>query len=200
MYEFVTNNHVICIKLYYFHIFVLVSGMDLIKRILVLSILLFHINVAIGADVTYQEFNQKLELNLDNLYLESGQIVDISKYRGSNLVVNIWATWCPACVKELPDLDQMAFKLKPKNTVLILISQDDLGIKVAKDYLDKLNIKNVIRLYDPDNNATKQLGVRGLPTTLLINAEGVLLGRYEGMAKWSSEEVLNDVYKKFNIN
>ena len=103
-------------------------------------------------------------------------------------------------MKELPDLDQMAFKLKPKNTVLILISQDDLGIKVAKDYLDKLNIKNVIRLYDPDNNVTKQLGVRGLPTTLLINAEGVLLGRYEGMAKWSSEVVLHDVYKQFNIN
>jgi thiol-disulfide isomerase/thioredoxin len=175
--------------------------MDIIKQFIffVISLFLFA-NIAFGADVTYQEFNQKLELNLDNLYLESGQIVDISKYRGSNLVVNIWATWCPACVKELPDLDQMAFKLKPKNTVLILISQDDLGIKVAKDYLDKLNIKNVIRLYDPDNNATKQLGVRGLPTTLLINAEGVLLGRYEGMAKWSSEEVLNDVYKKFNIN
>jgi thiol-disulfide isomerase/thioredoxin len=173
--------------------------MIIIERF-ILIILFLCANIAFSADATYQEFNQKVELNFENLYLENGALVDISKYRGSNLVVNIWATWCPACVKELPDLDQMAFKLKPKNTVLILISQDDLGIKVAKDYLDKLNIKNVIRLYDPDNNVTKQLGVRGLPTTLLINADGVLLGRYEGMAKWSSEVVLHDVYKQFNIN
>ena len=183
-----------------FIISMLLLDMGKIYRIIFLSSLLFHIDVAIGTDTTYQEFNQKLETNLENLYLENGEIIDTSTYRGRNLVVNIWATWCPTCVKELPDLDQMAIKLKSKNIVLILISQDDLGIKVGKDYLDKLNIKNVIRLYDPDNNVTKQLGVRGLPTTLLINAEGVLLGRYEGMAKWSSEEVVNDVYKQFNIN
>ena len=99
--------------------------MIIIERFILIILFLFA-NIAFSADATYQEFNQKVELNFENLYLENGALVDISKYRGSNLVVNIWATWCPACVKELPDLDQMAFKLKPKNTPSTSISREKL--------------------------------------------------------------------------
>jgi thiol-disulfide isomerase/thioredoxin len=162
-------------------------------RYLFLIVFFALIHVSYGADVKFQELKERTDFKIDDIYSEEGTIATLTKYKGSNLVVNIWATWCPTCVKELPELEKMANKLHTKNIKVILISQDDDGIKSVKKYLDKLNIKSLDRLYDPNNNATKQLGIRGLPTTLIINKEGSVVGKYEGAANWSSDSVISEI-------
>lgn len=167
-------------------------------RYLFLIVFFALIHDSHGADVKFQQLKEKTDFKIEDIYSEEGTIAKLTKYKGSNLVVNIWATWCPTCVKELPELEKMANKLHAKKIKVILISQDDDGIKSVKKYLDKLNIKSLDRLYDPNNNATKQLGIRGLPTTFIINKNGSIVGKYEGAANWSSDAVVSEVQNVIN--
>lgn len=105
------------------------------------------------------------------------------------LLVNFWATWCAPCIREMPALDRLRQSLSDQPFRLVLISQDRQGAEIAEPFLrDRLNLPDLETFYDKRLKLGRALGVRGLPSTYLIDREGNLVGGLLGPAEWDSED------------
>ncbi|HEY5762741.1 MAG TPA: TlpA disulfide reductase family protein [Rhodocyclaceae bacterium] len=111
---------------------------------------------------------------------------------GRAVLLNVWATWCPPCVKELPALDRLSAKLAP-SVLVVALSTDDGGVAQVRPFLDKLGIRHLTPLYDRDARAFQDFALRGLPTTLLIDGTGQIVARLEGIADWDSPAIAEQI-------
>ena len=118
-----------------------------------------------------------------------GNPAGFAELRGKPVVVNLWATWCQPCLREMPSLERLQEKLAGKLTVAA-ISQDRGGEKAVTPYLAKLGLDKVRIYLDPKSEVGKAFGVRGLPTSIVLDAEGREVGRVEGAAEWDSATML----------
>lgn len=109
---------------------------------------------------------------------------------GKVRLINLWATWCAPCVKEMPSLDRLQAEL-PKNRFLVLpISLDGPSKpKVAPFYRER-KLTHLGIFYDKGRKAMSTLGVTLLPTSILVDPAGRELGRIEGDADWDSPEAI----------
>ena len=126
-------------------------------------------------------------------FSDGSKSLTLDSFRGRGVVLNFWATWCGPCVTEMPSLDRLATKLDMKKFVVVAVSQDNGGPSQVKPFLEKLKIKNITILYDPSQGGLRDFGIRGLPTTLLISAEGRVVARLEGSVEWDSSEMINKI-------
>jgi len=119
----------------------------------------------------------------------SGNSVELSDFRGKLVVVNLWATWCEPCLREMPSLERMQLHLGDRITV-VAISEDRGGSKAVEPFIGKLGLKSVKTYLDPKSGAERAFEVQGLPTSFLIDRQGRVLGRVEGAAEWDSPKLL----------
>lgn len=111
-------------------------------------------------------------------------------FAGQGLVVNLWATWCPPCVAEMPALDRAQAALAEEGVTVLALSSDREGrAKVEPFYRDR-GIRHLGLWLDPRGAATRALGARGLPTTVLIDRKGRERARLVGPAEWDKPEML----------
>lgn len=120
----------------------------------------------------------------ENFVAPDGSKTRISTYRGKVVVLNFWATWCGPCVSELGSLDRLARTSDPKRLVVLAVAQDKGGALVAKPFLDRLAMKALKANSDPNGTLMRRFAARGLPTTLILNPQGEIVGRVEGAAEW----------------
>src|SRR3954468_8119178 len=113
----------------------------------------------------------------------------LADLRGKPAVVNLWATWCQPCLREMPSLERLQQKLGDRLTVAA-VSQDRGGEKAVTPFLAKLGLDKVKIYLDPKSAVGKAFGVRGLPTSIVLDAEGREIGRVEGAAEWDSDKML----------
>jgi thiol-disulfide isomerase/thioredoxin len=125
----------------------------------------------------------------------AGNTVSLSEFTGKIVLVNLWATWCEPCLREMPSLERMQLRLGDKITV-IAVSEDRGGSKTVEPFIDKLGLKSIKTYLDPKSAAERAFQVQGLPTTFLIDRKGRILGRVEGAAEWDSPKLL-DILKSF---
>ncbi|MGB0684114.1 MAG: TlpA disulfide reductase family protein [Magnetovibrionaceae bacterium] len=123
-------------------------------------------------------------------YNEANEEVRLKDLQGKGVVLNFWATWCAPCVREMPALDRMKQALEGESVTVLAISQDRQGVPAARKFYDKAGLQSLDVLVDKKSALIRALGGRGLPTTVLINAEGREVGRVEGEWEWDSEEAL----------
>jgi thiol-disulfide isomerase/thioredoxin len=116
----------------------------------------------------------------------AGAFHTLPAYRGKGVVLNLWATWCPPCVRELPSLAAMARRLAPAGIVVLPLSADLGGTAVVQRYFQAHGITGLPVLLDPDGSAMHALGARGVPTTYLIDPAGKEVGWVEGAQDWSA--------------
>ena len=114
----------------------------------------------------------------------------IADYRGRAVVLNFWATWCAPCVREMPSLDRLQAEVSGEGIEVLTLSEDRGGAPVIERFYKKLGIRNLPVLVDKRGEVLRKLRVRGLPTTLLIDARGNEVGRVVGPAEWDSPEAL----------
>ena len=126
-------------------------------------------------------------------FTDGKNAVDLSSYQGSYLLINFWATWCAPCIREMPALDNLANLLRENNLTILAISQDTGGPAEVQSFLTKLDLKNLKVLYDPGKKASRDFGIRGLPTTVLISPQGLILARLEGEARWDQLPLVNQI-------
>jgi len=126
------------------------------------------------------------ELSFDTL---DGKPVALADFKGKLLVLNLWATWCQPCLKEMPSLEKLEAKLGP-NSVVLAVSEDRGGADIVKPFVDKLGLDKIKIGLDPKSLAIHTLHARGLPTSLVIGADGNVLGKVEGAADWDSDEMV----------
>ena len=107
---------------------------------------------------------------------------------GKARLINLWATWCAPCVKEMPSLDHLQAAMPKDKFVVLPISLDGPSKpKVAPFYKDK-KLTNLGIYYDKGRKAMSTLGVTLLPTSILVDPAGRELGRLEGDADWDTPE------------
>ena len=119
----------------------------------------------------------------------TGKPVSLSDFRGRPLLLNIWATWCLPCRKEMPSLDRLQAKFDPQKFLVLPLSIDRGGIPAVEKFYEQLGLKSLGIYVDQTGAALHQLGLLGIPATLLINPEGREVGRKLGPAEWDSAEV-----------
>lgn len=115
-------------------------------------------------------------------------IADILKANpGKPVLVNLWATWCAPCLKELPTLDRLAAETKGK-LVVVPISQDMEGWRKVSEAFTPAKYPHLATRVESQMKFGFQLGARGLPLTILYDAQGKEVWRYAGDRDWSSAE------------
>jgi thiol-disulfide isomerase/thioredoxin len=119
---------------------------------------------------------------------EQGKERTLADWRGKVVLLNLWATWCVPCRKEMPALDRLQAELGSGKFEVVALSVDRKGLAGAKKFLDETKVGKLAVYVDTTLRATSQLGAVGLPATLLIGADGREIGRLLGPAEWDSED------------
>src|SRR5262245_50656522 len=112
----------------------------------------------------------------------------LADWRGKVVLLNLWATWCLPCRKEMPSLDRLQKELGSDKFEVVPLSVDRKGLDASKKFLDETKAERLGLYVDASGRATSELRVVGLPATLLLNAEGREIGRLLGPAEWDSED------------
>lgn len=110
----------------------------------------------------------------------------LAEQKGEPLLVNIWATWCAPCVKELPTLEALADR--PGTPRVIAVSQDMAPRGSVDAFLDKNGLAALEVWHDPKMALSSALGAEVLPTTILYDGQGREVWRYVGDLDWTGEE------------
>ncbi|HEY5300526.1 MAG TPA: TlpA disulfide reductase family protein [Acetobacteraceae bacterium] len=113
----------------------------------------------------------------------------IADYAGKPVLVNLWATWCPPCVAELPSLAALARTLAPRGIHVLPVSADRGGAKTVEAFYAAHAITDLPVLTDADSALMHAFAPAGLPTTYVIDAEGRIVGIEEGGMDWSAPGV-----------
>ena len=111
-------------------------------------------------------------------------------FAGQGLVVNLWATWCPPCVAEMPALDRAQAALAEEGVRVLALSSDREGRAKVEPFYRERGIRHLGLWLDPRGAAQRALGARGLPTTVVIDRKGRERARLEGPAEWDKPEML----------
>ena len=119
----------------------------------------------------------------------------LADYPGKAVVLNLWATWCIPCVREMPALDDLAHLVWRDDIAVLPVSSDRGGAAVVQRFFAEHGIRNLPVLLDPMSALAHDLDVRGIPTTLLIDRNGYEVGVLEGAADWSSPDAVTVVRK-----
>jgi thiol-disulfide isomerase/thioredoxin len=119
----------------------------------------------------------------------AGNPATFGDFKGKLLLVNLWATWCQPCLREMPSLEKLQASQGDQLTVAA-ISEDRGGAKVVEPFVAKLGLDTVKVYLDPKSEVGHAFEVRGLPTTVVIDADGRLVGRVEGAAEWDMPKML----------
>ncbi|CCV08365.1 putative thioredoxin protein [Mesorhizobium metallidurans STM 2683] len=121
----------------------------------------------------------------------AGQPKTLADFSGKVVLLNIWATWCAPCRKEMPTLDRLQAELGGPDFEVIALSMDRNGPDAVKKFFTEIGIQHLALNIDTSAKAMFALGAVGLPTTLLIDRDGNEIGRLIGPAEWDSPEMVD---------
>ncbi len=117
-----------------------------------------------------------------------GKDVTLASFKGRPVLVNLWATWCAPCVKELPTLDRTAGAAGPGGLQVVAISQDVGPRPSVVAFLKANRIVHLKPYHDPAMALSGALGAQVLPTSILYDAQGREVWRYVGDLDWTGAE------------
>ncbi|CAB1059348.1 hypothetical protein D1BOALGB6SA_4110 [Olavius sp. associated proteobacterium Delta 1] len=138
--------------------------------------------VDMGVEI-FSSRTSQVEVRLQDL---NGADVNISDFRGKIVFLNFWATWCPTCVVEMPSMEKLHRKLKDKDFAMVSISIQDSAAEVKRFF--KHNKLTFTALLDSSGKTVPGFGIRAIPTTLLLDKTGRIIGRVMGPREWDSRE------------
>jgi len=121
---------------------------------------------------------------------DEDRTLTLSEFQGKVVLLNVWATWCPPCRKEMPALDRLQAALGSNDFQVVALSVDRQGLSAVKRFYAEIGIKHLSMFNDNSDKALRKLGVFGIPTTLLIDRQGQELGRLIGPADWDKLEMV----------
>ncbi len=113
---------------------------------------------------------------------------DLSLFRGKLVVLNLWATWCGPCRHEMPTLDQLEGEIGGDRVAVVALSVDQTGLDDVKKFFAGIKVSHLAIYNDPTAAAGLKFKAIGLPTTVLISPDGLVLGRFVGPAEWNAPE------------
>lgn len=119
--------------------------------------------------------------------------IKLSELKGKKVILNFWATWCPYCVEEMPDLNKLYQKYREDNFVLYAINVGEGKSKVV-NFVEENNLTMPV-LFDSTTQVSSAYGIRSFPVTIAIDEEGAIVEKKLGKLTYQQME---DLYKKLN--
>ncbi len=123
-----------------------------------------------------------------------GKPTKLSALRGKTVLLNLWATWCAPCRKEMPALDRLQAELGGADFEVVAVTIDQRNLERPKAFLQEIGVSRLAYYSDPTAKIFQQLRAVdravGMPTTLIIDPAGCELGYLAGPAEWASDDAL----------
>jgi thiol-disulfide isomerase/thioredoxin len=119
---------------------------------------------------------------------DKGEILDLSKWKGRVVLLNLWATWCAPCRKEMPDLAKLQTALGGPDFEVVALSLDRKGLAASQAFLTETGVANLAAYVEPEGKTLAAVQALGLPATILIDRNGKEAGRILGPVEWASPE------------
>lgn len=161
-----------------------------------LALLLFGALLALARPVSAADAPQKFALHpepkpIPEIQFQDGEGRDLTlaDFRGKVVLLNVWATWCIPCRREMPMLDRLQAELGGPDFQVLALSIDRGGVEAVARFYGEVDVKHLAMYLDSSGQAAPVLGAVGLPTTFLIDRDGREIGRLVGPAEWDSPEM-----------
>ena len=168
-------------------------------RILILYIFLLA-NAVATENVPSKNIVINDELKVyDNLYFfdQENKRINLDEFKGKFVLLNFWAVWCAPCKEEMPSLDKLKVNKKLNNIEIFPINVGNDSIEKSKEFFKDLNIKNLKAYFDPKINLARELSLRGVPTSVLVNKNGEEFARIIGIVDFEDPSIV-DWLSKYN--
>ena len=140
---------------------------------------------AAGFEVPTQDL-PSTDFKLDLL---GGGSTSLSSYRGSLVLLNFWATWCPPCREEIPSMEKLYTKLKKRGLVLVAVDLSE-SPEVVKKFVSANRMTYPV-LLDSSGDVGALYGTKTIPSTYIIGRDGRILGRTIGGRAWDNPETVS---------
>ena len=116
-----------------------------------------------------------------------GKTVNFESLKGKVVFMNIWATWCPPCVAEMPNIQKLYEKVGSDKIAFVMLSVDEGGVEKVKKFINKKGF--TFPVYMPAGQLPQEFYSNAIPTTFIISPEGKIVAKQEGMAEYDTKEV-----------
>lgn len=140
-----------------------------------------------------QTNDYKYDFSLEKL---SGEKINISELKGKTVFVNIWATWCPPCIAEMPSIHSLYEKADSTKVAFVMLSVDKQKEKATK-FIDRKDYE--FPVYFPVEGLPEDFLSRAIPTTFVLGPDGSIVLRHEGMANYDTSEFLEFLEKTSGV-
>jgi thiol-disulfide isomerase/thioredoxin len=114
----------------------------------------------------------------------------LADFKNKVVVLNIWATWCVPCRREMPALDRLQTALGGPDFEVVPVSIDRKGIEAVGQFFNEIEVHKLAAYLDTSGQAVRALGAVGLPTTLVLDRDGREIARVIGPAEWDDPEIV----------
>ena len=122
---------------------------------------------------------------------ENGNILNTSSLRGKVVFINFWASWCPPCRAEFPSIETLYSQFKDNPDVFFLTVNEDSDLAKGRAYLDNENFS--VPMYQSISNVSSEVYSGTLPTTLVLDKEGVIRYHHTGIANYASGKFIRQM-------
>ncbi len=148
-----------------------------------------------AAGFTFTPYPKAHTLPLSQVTFENaqGKPMNLADFKGKVVLLNIWATWCPPCVHEMPTLDKLQTLLGGKDFAVVPLSVDKGGVFTVKSFYDDNFIGHLPIYVDPTTHVLDTLNILGTPTTILIDKQGKEIARTMGPEDWDTPAVIAQI-------
>jgi peroxiredoxin len=160
------------------------------KRILPFAILAAVLAAAVALQSLQGRGSKGYEAPDFELRDLEGDVHRLSELRGKVVFLNVWATWCPPCIAEMPSIEALHRRFRDTDLVVLAVSEDAEGEKAVRPVIERLDLSFPI-LLDPEGTLSPRYGVTGYPETFLIGRDGRVVEHFIGPTDWVSAERIN---------
>ena len=144
-----------------------------------------------ATDIKNLAINKELKKYDDITFLDDkNENIRLNDFKGNLILLNFWATWCAPCKKEMPSLDLLKNYQELSNLEIFPINVGQDNIEQARNFFKELDIKNLNLYFDSQITLAKKFGLRGIPTTILFNKNGLEFARIIGSIDFEDEKFI----------
>lgn len=120
-----------------------------------------------------------------------GAPLSLESYKGKWVLLNFWATWCAPCRKEMPMLSELQTEFGGGDFEVVTVATGRNPPPAMQSFFDEIGVDNLPLHRDPKSGLAREMGVLGLPITVILNPEGQEIARMRGDADWASDNAKN---------
>ncbi len=161
-------------------------------------ILIFIYLISSSSSYAIQQPNLKnLVIHKDPIKLEkinfkniNNEIINLSDFKNSLIIINFWATWCAPCIEEMPSLNKLQSNTDFKSLEIIPINIGRDSVEKSSDFYKKLKINNLELYFDESVELANKFLLRGLPTTIFVNKNGEEFARIIGYVDFDNKKII----------